>query len=352
MTPRERMLTAIDGGVPDRVPLDIWATGEVWRKLQEHFGVTDFIEIKRRLHIDGFNSVEPRYVGPPIPQYDDGTIQDWWGMTYRPQPYGTGVYHEQVGYPLAFAQTVADLDDYAWPQADWFDFSTIRAQCEQRCDLPIMAGYSCPFFYFNKLRGLEQSLLDLALNPELVHAILERLCDFFYDYADRLYTAGGGLIDIGQLTDDFGGQTGLLISTAMFDEFFLPHYRRLAGLMHRHHVRIFHHDDGAMWALIPRLIELGVAVINPIQYRCGDIDLDWLNDTYGGQIAFHGGVDNQVVLPFGTVDDVVAETRKCLRTLGRGGGYVLAPCHNIQANTPVENILAMYETAFEEGEYR
>ena len=85
--------------------------------------------------------------------------------------------------------------------------------------------------------------------------------------------------------------------------------------------------------------------------RCGGVDLGWLNDTYGSRLCFHGGVDNQEVLPFGTVEDVVTETRKCIETLGKGGGYVLAPCHNLQAVTPVENIVAMYETAYVEGRY-
>lgn len=351
MTPRERMLTALDGGQPDRVPLDIWATAEVWAGLRAHLGVQDVGAIRQRLHIDGFNSVGPRYIGPPIPRCEPDVTLDYWGMKYRTQAYPGGIYSEQFHYPLASAQTLADLDDYPWPQVDWFDFSTVREQCEQRRDLPIMAGYAAPFYFFNKLRGLEQSLLDLAAEPELSHAIIDRLGDFFYSFSERLFEAGEGLIDITQLTDDFGAQWGLLISLGMFDEYFLPHYRRLADLMHDHQVRIFHHDDGAMWDLIPRLIDLGVCVINPIQYRCGDLDLGWLKQTYGDRLAFHGGIDNQEVLPFGTVEEVKAEVRRCLSTLGRGGGYICAPCHNLQAISPVENILAMYDTAWEEGVY-
>lgn len=351
MTSRERTLAAIDGGKPDRIPLDIWATGEVWEKLKRHFGTEDIGQIRAALHIDGFAGVAPAYVGPDIPVHPDGITEDYWGMRYRPVQYATGVYNEQFHFPLAFAKTVADLDEYRWPRADWFDFSTVREQCEQRRELPIEAGYCAPFYYFNKLRGLEQSLLDLALDPEFSHAVIDRICDYFYAYCERLFEAGGGMIDISQLTDDFGSQTGLMISLDMFDEYFLPHYRRFAQLMHDHGVRIFHHDDGAMWALIPRLIDLGVHVLNPVQYRCGDIDLTWLKATYGDRIAFHGGVDNQEVLPFGTVEEVRAEVRKCMAALGPGGGYILAPCHNIQAVTPVENILAMYETAWEEGWY-
>ena len=351
MTPRERMLTAMDGGVPDRIPLDIWATGEVWARLQAHFGTQDNGAIVQALHLDGFAYVGPTYVGPAVPTYEDGTTEDFWGMRHRPVRYETGTYMEQCHYPLAFAGTVADLEDYRWPSPDWFDFSTIRQQCEAQRHLPIKAGYVAPFYYFNLLRGLEQSLVDLATDPELSHAIVGRICDFFYRFSERLYEAGGGLIEVGELTDDFGTQTGLMISEAMFDEFFAPHYRRLAGLMKDHGVRIFHHDDGAMWDLLPRLIDIGIDILNPIQYRCGNVDLAWLNATYGKRLCFHGGVDKQEVLPFGSVEDVIEETRKCIATLGQGGGYILAPCHNLQAVTPVENIIAMYQTAYEEGRY-
>ena len=351
MNSRERVLTAIELGTPDRIPLDIWATVEVWQKLQEHFGTDDLEVIRQKLHIDGFANVGPAYVGPEIPVYADGTIENYWGMRTSPREYEGGVYHEQSFYPLSFAATVHDLDEYRWPSADWFDFSGVREQCEQSPDRAIMAGYFAPFYYHNLTRGLELSLIDLAMEPELAHAIIGRICDFYYDYAERLFEAGGGLIDVSQLTDDFGTQTGLMISTAMFDEFFDHHYRRLARLMKHHGVRIFHHDDGAMWELLPRLIDIGIDILNPIQYRCGNLDLDWLNDTYGDRVCFHGGVDNQEVLPFGSVDDVIAETRKCIETLGRAGGYILAPCHNLQTVSPVENIIAMYETAHNEGIY-
>jgi uroporphyrinogen decarboxylase len=351
MTSRERVLTALDRGVPDRIPLDFWATAEVIEKLQAHFGTEDVGEVRRRLHVDGLGGAEAAYIGPPPAVHPDGMTENYWGMRYQPIQYATGVYNEQCHYPLAFAETVADLDAYCWPSLDWFDFSGVRAVCEAQRDLAIMGGYSAPLYYYNQLRGLEESLVDMAARPELAHAILGRLTDFFYGYVERLFEAADGLIDTTQLTDDLGTQTGLMISEAMIDEFLMPHYRRLAELMQDHGVRIFHHDDGAMWPLLPKLNDVGITILNPVQYRCGNIDLNWLKDTYGDRLAFHGGVDNQEVLPFGSVAEVIAETRRLIASLGRGGGYMLASCHNLQAVTPVENILAMYETAYEEGRY-
>lgn len=353
MTSRERMLTAIDRtGLPDRVPLDIWATPEVWAKLRAHFAVADNQAVQRALRIDGFHHVGPRYIGPPLPRSADGVVANEWGMRSKPVAYGSGTYLEQFHYPLAEVKSVSELDDYPWPRADWWDYSTIRAQCEAGRDKAIKGGYFAPFFFFNKLRGLEQSLLDLALDAELSHAIIARVTDVFYAQAERLFEAAGGLLDVAELTDDFGAQHGLLISEAMWDEYFAAPYARLAGLFAAHGVRLFHHDDGAMWPLIPRLLDLGMAVLNPLQLNCGPMDPGWLKAAYGDRLCFHGGIDNQAVLAFGSVDDVIAETRRCLAALAPGGGYVLAPCHNLQPVTPVENILAMYETAWTEGVYR
>ncbi len=351
MNSRERVLTAIERGIPDRIPLDIWATAEVWRKLQAHFATDDNAVIEQKLHIDGFAHVAPSYIGPEIPIHADGMTEDYWGIRRIPKQYDTGVYYELSFHPLAFAGTPGDLDDYRWPSPDWFDYSTIRDQCEQNRDRAIMAGGCMPFYYHNLLRGLELSLIDLVAEPEMAHIIIARICDFFYGLYERMLDAADGLIDVMHLTDDFGTQTGLMISPEMFDTFFDAHYRRIATLIKDHGAKIIHHDDGAMWELLPRLIDIGIDILNPIQYRCGNLDLDWLNDTYGGRLCFHGGVDNQQVLPFGSVDDVIAETRKCIETLGRGGGYILAPCHNLQAVSPVENIIAMYETAHNEGVY-
>nr|MBP8954295.1 uroporphyrinogen-III decarboxylase-like protein [Armatimonadota bacterium] len=134
MTSRERVLAAIDLGRPDRVPLDIWATAEVWAKLQAHFQTEDINAIRRELHIDGFAGAGPAYIGPQVPTYSDGTVEDYWGIRSRPVQYETGTYYEMCHHPLAFAKTVADLDEYNWPSADWFDFSGVRAQCEAVCE--------------------------------------------------------------------------------------------------------------------------------------------------------------------------------------------------------------------------
>ena len=124
----------------------------------------------------------------------------------------------------------------------------------------------------------------------------------------------------------------------------------LTDLIHSYGLKVFFHTDGAVEPLLPRLIEAGIDVLNPIQHACPGMDCAALRTRYGDRLIFHGGVDNQRVLPFGTPDDVRAETRACMRTLGLGRqGYIVCSCHNVQAGTPLENVLAMVDTVKQEG---
>ena len=347
MTPRERMLAAIQHQPVDRLPTDIWATPEVWARLKEHFQTSDTADVIEKLGIDGFAGASPRYIGPPLK--DEGGIHyDEWGMGYRAQGYGTGDYDEQVVYPLADAQTIEDLEKYPWPSPDWYDYSDIARQALAHPDRAIKSGYTAPFYFHNKLRGLEQSLIDPLEKPEFTHFLLQRISDVFTEYHRRCFEAAHGLLHVTEVTDDFGSQHGLMISPKIFDRFYREPMQRGIDLAHEYEIIVFHHDDGDNRKLLPRLIEMGIQVLNPIQWRCGDWDLRALKQQFGEKLCFHGGVDNQQTLPFGTPAEVRAEVRMLKQTLGQDGtGYIIAPCHNIQSITPLENIIAMYEAAAE-----
>jgi uroporphyrinogen decarboxylase len=210
-----------------------------------------------------------------------------------------------------------------------------------------------PFYMYTNIRGIEQTLIDLAADEKLADYIIAKICDFLYDYHQRLFEAGNGRIDIAEVTDDFGMQTGLMISTAMFDKYFKRHYQRLIKLVKDYNIRVFHHDDGAIMPIIPRLVEVGIQVLNPIQWHLPGMDLQELKKRFGMDLCFHGGIDNQYVLPFGSVEDVKKEVMTCLDVLGKDGtGYILAPCHNVQSITPIENIVSMYETANQYSIYK
>ncbi|MCC7359084.1 MAG: hypothetical protein IT317_06390 [Anaerolineales bacterium] len=347
MTHRERILAALRHERPDRWPTDMWATGEVFDKLQAHFGVRTNLAVYDALHIDGIMEVSPPYIGPELKHTAEYRV-DFWGLGYRTQAVEGATYEELVFNPLAEAETIADLEAYAWPSPDWFDYAKLPELAEQFPGRAIGCGYTAVFFLHNLLRGLATSLMDPLLKPEFTLYFEQRLSDFFTEYHRRCYEALRGRMDTTQVTDDLGMQTGLLISPAVFERFYRPFMQRAIDLAHSYGLTVFHHDDGDLRGLLPQLTQMGIDVLNPIQWRCGDWDLAALKAQYGGQVCFHGGVDNQHTLPFGTPDEVRAEVRRLKATLGADGtGYIIAPCHNLQGITPVENILALYETAHE-----
>ncbi|HEX9019020.1 MAG TPA: uroporphyrinogen decarboxylase family protein [Anaerolineaceae bacterium] len=345
MTPRERILAAMRHQPVDRLPTDIWATPEIWARLEAHFHTTDRIAILEALGIDGLVGISPEYIGPALRQ-EDGIHYDEWGMGYRNQEYGSGGYDEQVVYPLAGAETIDDLDAFPWPSADWYDYSCLAQKAAAHPERAIEIGYTAPFYFHNKLRGLEQSLMDPLERPEFTHCLLQHISDSFTDYHRRCFEATRGLAHVTQVTDDFGAQHGLMISPRTFESFYRGPMQRAIDLAHEFDLIVFHHDDGDNRKLLPRLVEMGIQVLNPIQWRCGDWDLAALKAQLGDRLCFHGGVDNQQTLPFGTVEDVRAEVRRLKQALfSDGTGYILAPCHNLQPVTPIENILAMYDEA-------
>ncbi len=324
-------------------------TREVWLKLIDHFGDAD--GVMSGLHIDGMNSVAPRYVGPEIPRSPDGEYADFWGIRSRLVAHEGGAYLETCHNPLAEAKTVDDLDDYPWPQADWFDYSEMRDHAMRASKKRVItSGGAMPFFYHNHLRGLEQSLLDPLLEPELTHEIVTRITEFYYQQYLRMFEACGEFIDLSNVTDDLGCQTGPLISPETYDEFYAPHHKRLIHLCKEFDVKVFHHDDGGCREFLPALVDMGIDILNPIQWKCPGMDMDELKNEYGARVCFHGGVDNQEALPFGSTDDVRDEVRHCIDALACDGtGYILASCHNLQVVSPIENIVAMYDEAHHYG---
>jgi uroporphyrinogen decarboxylase len=348
MNSRERMLAAFEHRPVDRIPTDIWATGEVWEKLRAYFGTRDIIEA---LHIDGMGGTLPKYVGPALPKCSEGEYEDCWGMRFRNVNYGTGVYGEQVYYPLAEAETIDDLNRYRWPSVEWWDYSQMAATAERaRQKQVVQCGYMAIFYHHNLLRGLEQSLMDPMEKPEFTHELLNRLADYFLEHHRRMFEAAGGLIDVAQVTDDLGTQTGPMIGMETFREFYKPHMRRFINLCKEFGIKVMHHDDGAIRPFLPELIEMGIDILNPVQWRCPGMEIEGLKQDFGDKLCFHGGIDNQQTLPHGTEQEVREEVRRTIDVLAADGtGYVLAPCHNIQAVTPIENVLAMYDEAWKYG---
>jgi uroporphyrinogen decarboxylase len=350
MTSRERILASINHGRCDRVPTDIWATDEVWSKLIPRFG-TEKEAVFEALHIDAIVGIIPTYIGPALPKVKEDEQVDYWGIRNRSVSYQTGSYWEQIFHPLAFVKTSKDLDEYNWPSPDWFDYSELRQRVREARERHVVGcGYMAPFYFHNLLRGLERSLLDPLDSAELTHDIVGRISNFFYEHHLRIFESCKGLVDIAQVTDDYGSQTGPLISLQTFQEFYKPHLRRFIDLCHEFGIKVFHHDDGAIRLFLPDLVAMGIDILNPVQHTCPGMEREGLKRDFGGRICFHGGIDNQKVLPFGTTEEVRQEVRRSIDALASDAtGYILAPCHNLQAVSPIENIVAMYEEAFDYG---
>jgi uroporphyrinogen decarboxylase len=289
--------------------------------------------------------VEPEYIGPSLPKNTDV-----FGRGFSEVDYGTGVYKECVHFPLAQYQTLNEIkQNYKWPNPDWWDYSGISDQIKGFEDYPVKGGGSEPFLVYKDLRGHEQAFVDLATHPEIVHFCLEKLFALCYENTVRIYEQIPGNVQLSFVGEDFGSQQMLMYSPNHIREFFIPRMKRMIDLVHKAGAFVFFHSDGAIRDIIPDMVEAGVDVIDPIQWRCEGMDRSELKDSFGDKVIFHGAVDNQYTLAFGTVDEVRQEVVDNINLLGMGGGYIIGPCHNIQPISPPENIIAMYMAGLEYG---
>lgn len=345
MTPQERWLAVLKRQKPDRVPMDYWATDEATEKIMKHLGCRGKRKMLEKLHVDFLVKVEPRYKGPKIPEG-----QDEFGCGYRKMNYGGGVYDECVVHPLAQLNSIEEVEqNYTWPNPDWYDYTEIKKQLKGNEMYPIRAGNYEPFLIYKKLRGDELAYMDLMTNPEMVHYCLDKLFYLAYEDLQRTLEQIPGKVMVSYVAEDMGGQNDLLFSPVHIQGFFIPRMKKMIDIVHQAGAFAFHHNDGSIRRILPSLVETGIDILNPIHWRCKGMDREELKKEFGHKVIFHGAMDNQHTLPFGTVDEVKEEVLDNLRLLGKAGGYILCPCHNIQAITPPENIVAMYETCYQNG---
>jgi uroporphyrinogen decarboxylase len=342
MTPRERWLALLENRPVDRIPTDYQATPEVTARLLKDLGCADEMQLWRRLSIDKRKMVEPRWKPAHHP---DEPQADLWGVRYRKASYGSGAYDESCYHPLAAAQSVEEIHAHRWPDPDDFDYGAVTAAVEEDDGYwPIHSGCYEPFLLYGYLRGLQQAMEDLLLRPDIADAVLGRLFEFHYVYHRRIFEAGKGRIDLTWVAEDLGAQTGPLFSLATYRRFFLPNQIKMAELARRFGVHVMYHTDGAARMFLPDLIDrVKIEVLNPIQWRCPGMERERLVADFGDRVIFHGSIDNQRTLAFGSVDDVVREVRQSIE-IYRNARWICAPCHNIQPITPTENIVALYET--------
>jgi uroporphyrinogen decarboxylase len=272
-----------------------------------------------------------------------------WNIEMRkiPLPDGSGFYEEPVKNPIGEYETIDEIEaNYEWPTTDMFDYSSIHEQCKlyHNAGYAIEGGYISLTYFYELIRGTEQMFLDFAADEELADYILFKMNEFASAHTRRILEEAQGLVDVTEVTDDFGSQNGLLMSEKMIERYLGKYYESNIKMTREFDVKVFHHDDGAITDIIPWIVNKGCQVLNPLQWHLPGWDLNLLKKNFGSKLCFHGGIDNQDVLPFKGQEEVKAEVRACMDALYCDRtGYILAPCHNIQAITPLDNIINMYE---------
>jgi len=349
MTGKERVLKAIGHETTDRVPVDFWATKEAEKKLFSYFNLEDREALLEKLGID-VRQVFPEYIGPPLRSFPDGSKEDIWKIRRKGIRAGNATYNEITFYPLSGATSIGDIEKFDWPAPDRFNIAGMDAVCNRHekyatvlCDE--RTNRTTVLHQGIYLREMEQIMLDIALNPDFVHALFRRISRFYLNLNRQVFESAKGKIDILLVGDDIGTQNGLLLSPGQIREFILPYLREYTGLCKDYGVKAMFHSCGAIREVIPDLIDAGFDILNPIQVRATGMVPAELKKEFGERICFHGGVDVQKTMPCGTVDEVRKEVRERIDVLGKNGGYILAPTHNFQADVPVENIIAFYKEA-------
>ncbi|MFQ5854259.1 MAG: uroporphyrinogen decarboxylase family protein [Anaerolineae bacterium] len=348
LAPRERVLLALSHQETDRVPVDFNATPEAWARLNQHLGIHDTEAVLRHLGVDLRHPRQP-YVGPPQRRHSDGSWTDAWGVRRQSVPHRGGAYDEIVAHPLADVQDASELADYPWPQPEWWDADALAEQIQTLdADMPYaiaLEEFGDPGGMFEiawYMRGMEQFFVDMVKQPDIAYEIMRHVTDFYTGMLERVMDAVGDRIDLIWTSDDIAHQHGLLMSKSTWRELIAPHHERLNRRIHGLGTRVMYHSCGAVRPFIPDLIEIGVDVLDVLQFSADDMDPLDIKATFGNRLCFHGGIDVQSTLPFGTEEEVRQVTRERIEVLGKGGGYILAPTHNVQVDTPPQNIVAMY----------
>ncbi len=349
LSSRERVLLALDHQETDRIPIAMVCSGineptrtEFDRYLRHEHGCDLGALLASTLDI---KTVAPKYIGP---QLEPGT--DIWGVRREQAPHASGgSYSEIQHYPLATAQSVDDVERHIWPQPDWFDYEALPEQIDQvNADggpYAIMALNCNVFETAWYMRGLEQALVDLVTESELFSLVLQRVADFHRARARQTLEAARGKIDLIFTADDIGQQDGLMMRLEMWEKHIKRHHVEINRVIHDCGAKVIYHTDGAVMEAVPGLIDMGIDVLQALQFDAGDMDPRVLKEKHGRQLCFQGGVSVQKTLPFGTPRQVREEVEQLVAILGQDGGYILGPSHAIQAGTPVENIYAMFQTA-------
>lgn len=376
MNSRTRVLTAISHKEPDRVPIDFGATMETtihakaYRALKQAIGLCQDRAIREMLKTAGFArpdeevqqflQADVRGVFPNRCYRLDGEqLKDEFGIGWR-QPKDGGLYYDICTCPMA-DMTREEIRHYPFPDPRsptlFKQVESMLADIDHEA-FPVVFD-NCfgngIFQTCNQLMGYDVFLVAMALSEPRADYLMDRILELKMAFWDETLTRFGARIDIVKELDDMGSQINLLISPDMYKEKIKPRLKQLIAFIKGKapHVKIMMHSCGSIRKVIPHLIDCGVEILNPVQYTAADMNPVDLKKEFGNDLTFWGGgIDTQKILPSGTVQDVKDEVKRTLDIFMPGGGYVFAPVHAIQADVPVENMLAMWQTVSDFGKYQ
>ncbi|HAZ04372.1 MAG TPA: hypothetical protein DD458_01550 [Prolixibacteraceae bacterium] len=384
-TSYERVKAALEHKEADHVPFDLGAaavTGinvNALRELRKYLGLPDNVTVKDKIiqianigdDLIGLLEIDVKCV-PPKPPSQKGLQQelgieegydriiDEWGMGWR-MPVTGGHYYDLYKSPLAAAETCKDIEKYPWPDAlDPERYLGLKEQADYIVNVQKKAWFlermsSGMWEHAMWMRGYEQFFMDMLVDTKMVHAIMEHILEVNMQYWERALAAIGDNVLVASCADDLGSQNSMLIPLELYKELIWPYHKKLFDFIKskaKSKVYIFFHNDGAIMETIPLLIEAGVDILNPFQVNCKDMDTKKFKKEFGKDLTIWGGsCDNQIVMPFGSPQQVRDETKRRIEDLAPGGGFIFAPIHIIQNGVPPQNIMAWWETLQQFGSY-
>lgn len=364
MNSKARVMTAINHRIPDRVPSSMNASPWVLQRLKEKLDVSGDRELMGELGIDIFDMrgldiggrVAPRYVGEPChrasPNTWTGNPLPLWGIDQEVVETQHGRMYQSQKPNLSGAESIEALKDYGWPDPDLFEYDNIPIELEKWSEFAVLCSGASVFQHPCFVRGMDKLLMDLTRNPDMANFLLDRFADFYCEYYSRIFEAAGDMIDLFWIADDFGMQDKLMMSPSHFEQYFVPRLKKLIDMAKSHGAKVLLHSDGNVREIIPRLIEIGVDILDPIQPEAEGMEPGEIKKEFGDQLCLRGGVSAQDVLSTGSPENVREEVKRRIDQLGPGGGYILSPGHPVlQVDIPTENIITMYRTAREYGKY-
>lgn len=354
LSPKERVLTAFSHQEPDRVPIDYSSNPGIHQRLLDHFGLApdDNEGLLERLGVD-FRRLDVPYAGPPLHEPVPDRNINVWGAHTRWVEHPSGGYWDFCDFPLAGAdeETVAH---WPMPDPDHFDYDGIEAQLERFSPYAIYHGDAGQADLLNSagmVRGTGEVLLDLALESPALFRLWDRRIDVQLAVMERVLDRARGRIDFFHMGEDLGTQRGPMISLDMYRAHLRPRHQRFIDLAKAYDLPVMIHSCGSSSWAFEDFIEMGINIVDTLQPEAANMAPAYLKQHYGGRLAFHGCISTAGPLAEGTAEECRQDCRDILQTMMPGGGYAFSPTHQIQDNSPTENVLAMYETARDQGRY-